>query len=101
MTTTTDAFQPSYGSGTTVAPSGTSASSTFGLGSTSIVVTNLSSSVISYVRIGAGTQTATTADYPVLPNTQVTLSKAGTDTTVAYITGGSAGSLHIIPGRGL
>jgi hypothetical protein len=101
MTTTTDSFQPSYGSGVTVAPSGTSASSTLGLGSQSIVVTNLSSSVISYVRVGAGAQTATTADYPVLPGTQVSLSKARTDNTVAYITGGSAGSLHIIPGRGL
>jgi hypothetical protein len=101
MTTTTDSFQPSYGSGVTVAPSGTSASSTLGLGSQSIVVTNLSSSVISYVRVGAGAQTATTADYPVLPGTQVSLSKARTDNTVAYITGGSAGSLHIIPGKGL
>jgi hypothetical protein len=101
MTTTTDSFQPSYGSGVTVAPSGTSASSTLGLGSQSIVVTNLSSSVISYVRVGAGAQTATTADYPVLPGTQVSLSKARTDNVVAYITGGSAGSLHIIPGRGL
>jgi hypothetical protein len=101
MTTTTDSFQPSYGSGVTVAPSGTSASSTLGLGSQSIVVTNLSSNVISYVRVGAGAQTATTADYPVLPGTQISLSKARTDNTVAYITGGSAGSLHIIPGRGL
>lgn len=101
MTTSTDAFQPSYGSGTTVAPSGTTAFSTLGLGATSIVITNLSAGVISYVRIGAGTQTATTADYPVLPNTQVTLSKARTDNVVAYITGGSTGSLHIIAGRGL
>lgn len=101
MTTTTDAFQPSYGSGTTVAPSGTSAYSTLGLGMTNIVITNLSSNVTSYVRIGAGTQTATTADYPVLPNTQVTLSKGRADNVVAYITGGSVGSLHIIAGRGL
>jgi hypothetical protein len=101
MTTTTDAFQPSYGSGTTVAPSGTSAFSTLGLGSLNLVVTNLSAGVTSYVRVGAGAQTATTADYPVLPGTQVSLSKARTDDTVAYITGGSAGSLHIIPGRGL
>jgi hypothetical protein len=37
----------------------------------------------------------------VLPSTQVSLSKGYTDDTVAYITGGSAGSLHLIPGRGL
>ena len=101
MTTTTDSFQPAYGSGVTVSPSGTSASTTMGLGSFGIVLTNLSSTVTAYVRIGEGAQTATTADYPVLPSTQVSLSKGRTDNTVAYITGGSAGSLHIIPGRGL
>jgi hypothetical protein len=51
--------------------------------------------------VGTGAQTATTADYPVLPNTQVSLSKAKYDDTVAYITGGGTGSLHIIAGRGL
>ena len=101
MTTTTDSFQPSYGNGITVAPTGTSASSTLGVGSQNVVVTNLSSSVTAYVRIGTGAQTATTADYPVLPSTQISLSKDRTDNTVAYITGGSTGSLHIIAGRGL
>ena len=101
MTTTTDSFQPSYGNGITVAPTGTSASSTLGVGSQNVVVTNLSSTVTAYVRIGTGAQTATTADYPVLPSTQISLSKDRTDNTVAYITGGSTGSLHIIAGRGL
>ena len=102
MTTTTDSFQPNYGNGITVAPSGTSASSTsVGEGAENVVITNLSSSVIAYVRIGEGAQTATTADYPVLPSTQVSLTKGRYEATVAYITGGSTGSLHIIPGRGL
>ena len=101
MTTTTDSFQPSYGNGITVAPTGTSASSTLGVGSQSVVVTNLSSTVTAYVRIGTGAQTATAADYPVLPSTQISLSKDRTDNTVAYITDGSTGSLHIIAGRGL
>ena len=102
MTTTTDSFQPSYGNGITVAPSGTSASSTsVGEGAENVVITNLSSSVIAYVRIGEGAQTATTADYPVLPSTQVSLTKGRYESTVAYITGGTTGSLHIIPGRGL
>jgi hypothetical protein len=101
MTTTTDSFQPSYGSGVTVAPTGTSASSTLGFGSQSVVVTNLSSTVVAYVRIGTGTQTATAADYPVLPFTQVSLSKGRTDNTVAYVTASGTGSLHIIAGRGL
>jgi len=101
MTTTTDSFQPSYGSGVIVAPSSTSASSTLGAGSLNIVVTNLSSSVTSYVRVGPGAQTATTADYPVLPSTQISLSKARDDGTVAYVTASGTGSLHIIAGRGL
>jgi hypothetical protein len=101
MTTTTDSFQPSYGSGVSVAPTGTSASSTLGAGSLNVVLSNLDSSVTVFVRIGLGAQTATAADYPVLPGTQVSLSKARTDDTVAYVTGGSTGSLHIIPGRGL
>jgi len=101
MTTTTDSFQPNYGSGVTVAPTTVSASSTLGNGSRSVVLTNLSNLVTAYVRIGQGTQTATAADYPVLPGTQVTLSKADTDTTVAYVTASSTGSLHIIAGRGL
>jgi hypothetical protein len=101
MTTTTDSFQPVYGTGTTVSPTGTSNSSTLGAGSLNVVLTNLHSTAVVYVRVGVGAQTATVADYPVLPGTQVTLSKARTDTTVAYITGGGTGSLHIIAGRGL
>lgn len=101
MTTTTDSFQPNYGSGVTVAPTASSASSSLGNGSLSVVVTNLSATVTSYVRIGSGAQTATTADYPVLPGTQITLSKARNETTVAYVTASGTGSLHIIAGRGL
>ena len=101
MTTTTDSFSPSYGHGVTVAPTTSSASSTFSGGELNVVITNLSSTVVSYVRVGEGAQTATTADYPVLPNTQVSLSKARFEGTVAYVTGSGTGSLHIIPGRGL
>lgn len=101
MTTTTDAFEPAYGNGTTVSPTGSSAYSTLGAGSLNVVLTNLDASEVVYVRVGEGAQTATVADYPVLPNTQVSLSKGKYDDTVAYITGGGTGSLHIIAGRGL
>jgi len=93
-------FGPHYGSGVTVAPSGTSASSARGLGSKSLVITNLSTTVVSYVRTGQGAATATTADYPILPNTQIVLSKPQDHDTVAYVTGGSTGSLHIMAGEG-
>jgi hypothetical protein len=57
------AFNPAYGTGITVAPTNTSASSTIGVGSKSLVLTNLGSLTI-YVRVGTGSTTATTADYP-------------------------------------
>jgi hypothetical protein len=94
------AFNPAYGTGITVAPTGTSASSTIGVGSKSLVITNLSSTVVAYVRVGTGATTATTADYPVLPSTQVTISKAQDQNTVAYITSSSTGSIHIMAGEG-
>jgi uncharacterized cupin superfamily protein len=93
-------FNPAYGTGITVAPTGTSASSTIGVGSKSLVLTNLSSTVVAYVRVGTGATTATTADYPVLPSTQVTISKAQDQNTVAYITASVTGSIHIMAGEG-
>ena len=93
-------FAPAYGTGVTVAPTTVSASSTLGLGSKSLVITNLSASVPSYVRVGTSSATATTADYPVLPGTQVSISKAQDANVVAYITASSTGSLHIMAGEG-
>lgn len=93
-------FEPNFGSGITVAPGAVSGSSTIGRGSKAIVVTNLSNSVVSYVRIGPSGITATSADYPLLPLTQISLSKAMDHDTVAYVTASGAGSLHIIPGEG-
>jgi hypothetical protein len=94
------AFNPAYGTGITVAPTGTSASSTIGVGSKSLVITNLSTTVLSYIRVGTGSTTATTADYPVLPNTQIVVSKAQDQNTVAYIAPAGGGSIHILAGEG-
>jgi hypothetical protein len=94
------AFNPAYGTGVTVAPTSTSASSTIGVGSKALVFTNLSASVPVYIRVGTGATSATTADYPVLPSTQVTISKAQDENTVAYITASSTGSIHIMAGEG-
>ena len=93
-------FGPAYGTGVTVAPTSSSASSTLGRGSKSLVITNLSTTVASYVRVGTGSTTATTADYVVLPSTQVSISKDQDANTVAYITAASTGSLHIMAGEG-
>lgn len=94
-------FAPKYGSGITVTPNVTSASSVVGLGNKSLNLTNLSATVVVYVRVGTSpaTVTATTADFPVLPGQRVVISKAHESDTVAYISS-AAGSLHIIPGEG-
>jgi hypothetical protein len=101
MTTTTDSFEPTYGTGTIVSPSTTAASVSLPLETESVVLTNLSTDVTVYVRIGEGTQTASTQDYPVLPSTQISLSKGRFKRVLSYVTSAGTGSLHIILGRGL
>jgi len=96
------AFQPAYNSGVTVTPNVTSASVTMGLTSESLVFTNLGSTIV-YVRVGtAGSGApASTAGYPVLVGSQVSIGKDQDDDTVSFISPGGAGSLHIIQGIGL
>lgn len=96
-------FQPAYGSGVTVTPTTSSASTNFGPNtSESVVLTNLGSTTV-YVRVGSSGNTvqATTKDYPVVSGSQVSLGKTLDDNVVAYISPGGTGSLHIILGRGL
>lgn len=93
-------FNPNYGSGVTVAPTNVSASVTLGNKTKSVVLTNLSASVVSYVRITPGASSATVADYPVLPSTQIVLSKSDDDAVVSYVTASGTGSLHIMAGEG-
>lgn len=92
-------FNPSYGSGATVSPTGTSASVTMRGGRKSLCLTNLGSTVV-YVRVGNGTQTATAADYPVPIGGQVTITKEQDHQTIAYIAPAGSGSLHIMAGEG-
>jgi len=93
-------FNPAYTSGVTVSPITSSSSSTIGLGSKALVFTNLSETVVSYVRVGKSGISASTADYPILPSSQISLSKEQDDDTVAYITASGTGSIHILPGEG-
>jgi hypothetical protein len=92
-------FNPAYGRGVVVSPAATTASSEIGVGSKSIVLTNLGDNVC-YVRVGGSTVTATTADYPVLSGQQVSLGKFQDYTHVAYISADGT-SLHIIAGEGM
>ena len=96
------AFQPAYRLGVTVAPNVTSASVTLGFTSESIVFTNLGSTIV-YVCVGnaATGAPATTAGYPVLVGSQITIGKDQDDDTVSFISPGGPGSLHIIQGLGL
>jgi hypothetical protein len=93
-------FEPNYTRGVTVSPSTSSASSEIGFGSKALVFTNLSPTVVVYINVGTSGITASTADYPILPNSQISLSKCQYDTHVAYITSSGTGSIHIIPGEG-
>ena len=90
-------FQPTPGSGQTVT-AGAAQNVTVNADDRQVVVTNLDSAEVAYVRVAA-TGNATAADYPVLPGQQVCLTKgAGLARRSVY----SAGTpdLHICTGNG-
>jgi hypothetical protein len=93
-------FAPAYGQGVTANVTSTSANSEIGVGSKSIVITNTGASNI-FVRTGLTGLAATTADYILLPLSQVSISKPQDHTHVAYICAGSdTSTINIIPGEG-
>lgn len=91
-------FNPSRGANQVVSPAAASAQITYGKGNKSIRFVN-SGANICYVRIGTGTQTATTADTPVLPNSALILSKAQDEDTIAHISAAGT-TLNIQSGEG-
>jgi hypothetical protein len=92
-------FAPKYGSGQTLATSGSSASVSLGAGNKCFCLSNLGSYTI-YVRVGDSSATATIADYPVLSNSQITISKEQDYNKLAAISPDGASSLHILQGEG-
>lgn len=96
---TTFAFAPNF-DGSIVAPGTTTANTSLGTGSKTLVLTNLGTVTV-YVKTGASTIEATTAGYAVLPLTSISISKPDTHTHIAYITASGTGSLHIISGEGI
>jgi hypothetical protein len=94
-----ETFNPAYTQGQTISVTSTSAPITIGRGSMSLVLTNLGTTTC-YVRVSTGTVAATTADYPVLGNSQVSITKDGDMNTVSAITASGTTSLHVIPGEG-
>lgn len=92
-----ETFAPAYTQGQTVAGGATTASIEIGKGSKSLTLTN-TGAVIMYVATGDSTVEASADDYALLPLSQVSISKSGDHTHLAYI--GNTGALHAIPGEG-
>lgn len=94
-----ETFAPAYGKGFSVTPGATTGSSSIPVNTMTICITSRNS-VECFVRVGPSGTVATTADYLVPPNGQVTISKFRDYDTIAYIAPATGGSLHIIPGEG-
>jgi len=92
-------FCPHYGSGITVSVGSSTGASTIPTGTSTVCITS-KNSVLCYVRIGAPGVTATTADYPVPPNQQVTITRDPEHNTIAYIAPATGGDLQIMVGSG-
>jgi hypothetical protein len=91
-------FYPKRGANQVVSPAVASAEITIDPISKSVRLVN-SGSNICHVRIGIGTQTATTADLPVRANSEVIVSKGEGEGNVAFISA-SGTTLHVQPGEG-
>ena len=91
-------FNPAYTSGQTKTSAALAASFSIADGTDQVCITNTGSN-IAYVRIGSGSFSATTADYPVPSGAQVVLTKAQDDTVVSHISA-SGTTLHFICGIG-
>jgi hypothetical protein len=92
-------FSPAYGSGVSIATTGTASSVAVGFGNKSLCITNLDSVPV-YFRVGYSSVVATVFDYVVAPGMQVVISKQDDHTHVSAITSGSAGLVNVIAGEG-
>lgn len=91
-------FSQRLGSNKVVTPGAASASVTVNKEDKAVRLVN-SGAGICYVRIGTGTQTATTADLPVRANSEIIVRKATDQETVAYISAAGT-TLNIATGEG-
>lgn len=92
------AFNASRGANQVVTPAAVSASVAIDAVAKSVRLVN-SGANICYVRIGAGAQTATTADIPVRAGSDLVVSKGDGEDTVAYISAAGT-TLNIQTGEG-
>jgi hypothetical protein len=91
-------FYPGRGANQVVTPGAASAEVTVDPKAKSVRLVN-SGANICHVRIGIGTQTATTADTPIRAGSEIIVSKGEGEGNVAHISA-SGTTLHIQPGEG-
>jgi hypothetical protein len=91
-------FQPRRGQNLTASPGAASASVSLDSQAKSVRLVNNGANVC-FVRIGAGAQTATTADMPVRAGSEIVVSKGDGDDTLAHISA-TGTTLYIQTGEG-
>lgn len=91
-------FNPNRGANQVTTPGAASASVTIDAKAKSVRLVN-SGANICHVRIGEGSQTATTADTPVLAGESFIVSKAEDEDTLAHISAAGT-TLHVQTGEG-
>lgn len=92
------AFQPRRGANQTVTAAATSASVSLDAQAKAVRLVNVGANIC-FVRIGAGAQTATTADMPVRSGSEIVVLKGDNDDTLAHISALGA-TLYIQTGEG-
>lgn len=91
-------FQGQRGANQVLTPAAASASVTLARGTKSVRLVNVGANIC-HVRIGAGAQVATTADTPIRPGSELIVTKADDDDTLAHISA-TGTTLHVQTGEG-
>lgn len=91
-------FHPDRGSNQVVTPAAASASVSIDRHAKTVRLVNTGANLC-HVRVGAGAQTATTADMVIRSNSEAYISKGDGDDTIAHISAAGT-TLHIQVGEG-
>jgi predicted Fe-Mo cluster-binding NifX family protein len=92
-------YNPRRGANQPVTAGAASASITLDASAKSVRIVNVDAANVAHIRIGTGAQTATTADMPVRPNSEIIVTKGDGENTLAYISAAGA-ALHVQTGEG-
>lgn len=95
-------FAPGYGTGIVIATTTSSSNTALRAGSQQVVVTNTDSTNAIYFRTcPASTDTASNADYIVLPGQRVSVTRAQDHAFIAVVAAAGTPSVHVIIGDGI